>query len=190
MAFRMGDHQFLDPAKAAPLSRMTEPPRQILGAPPPNLFDGVLREANSESPAARELFKGHWRGHSEPTITIFDVVIDGVDQVEVGVIQESDDDQDNPNPRLLVVRKRNGNWITLFRREWGQSRATLENIPSAELTEAEIARIATFQGLARVVIGFEYPCDATSRDCISWITIHAQPSGQAEPVCLVDAELA
>lgn len=143
-----------------------------------------------KSPAASELYKGHWRGHREPTITIFDVVIDGVDQVEVGAVQESEAAQENPNPRLLVVRKRNGKWMTLFRREWEESRRTLESIPPVALTEAEIARITPFEGLARVAIGFEYPCDASSRDCVSWIAIHALPNDEAEPVYLVDAELA
>lgn len=186
--FTLGDHRFLHPSETGPLSRFKARKRQIIGAPPPSCFDGLMREATPKSPAAKALFKGKFCGHGEPTMTIFDVVIDGEEFLEITAL--TDDQDPSANLPCLAVRKPGGRWIALFRREWEESQATLEGVAPSPLTEAEIAQLNPDTGLGRLAVGFEYPCDATSRDCVSWMTVDALFDGNRKPSCLVNAELA
>jgi hypothetical protein len=191
--FVLGDHQFLDPAENGPLSRFDEPKRQILGAPPPSFLDGIAREASKNSPAAKALLKGEFCGHGEPTMTVFDVVIDGEDVLDIAVRMDEEDEEDEEmeaNLPLVAVRTPGGDWVAIFRREWEEAQATLEGTPRTTLTPAEAAQLDPDMRRGRVAIGFEYPCDATSRDDVGWLTIDVVLEGERKPVCLVDAEIA
>lgn len=162
--------------------------RQIRGAPPPTVLDGIVREATKSSAAAKALFKGEFCGHGEPTMTIFDVVIDGAEELDVSVIPNPEDT--GRNVIALVARKPGGPWVTLYKREWEEAQSTLEGVRPAPLTKAELAAVSSDVERARVAIGFEYPCDATSRDCVSWMTIDLLFATKKKPMCLVDSELA
>lgn len=188
--FILGDHQFLHPDVNGPLSRFDAPKRQIRGAKPPTYLDGLVRESTRASPAAKALFKGEFCGHGEPTMTIFDVVIDGTDILEIVAVTDEEVDVDGPNFVLLAVRKPKGQWYALFRREWEENATALARAESAIVQPDEIDDGATDLLTARVSIGFEYPCDAGSRDDVTWMTIDALEDGKRKPVCVVNAELA
>ncbi|MFM9996277.1 MAG: hypothetical protein ACKVU4_10805 [Phycisphaerales bacterium] len=148
----------------------------------------MLREATKSSAAAKALFKGEFCGHGEPTMTIFDVVIDGAEELDVSVIPNPEDT--GRNVIALVARKPGGPWVTLYKREWEEAQSTLEGVRPAPLTKAELAAVSSDVERARVAIGFEYPCDATSRDCVSWMTIDLLFATKKKPMCLVDSEMA
>jgi hypothetical protein len=116
--FVFGDHEFLHPSENGPLERIAAPKRQILGAPPPSYLEGIAREATNSSTAAKALRVGRFCGHGEPTMTVFDVVIDGGDIVEIGAIEDPGDSEQKRNLIALVARKPGSEWKTLFRREW------------------------------------------------------------------------
>lgn len=189
---KLGDHQFYTPEQNAPLSRMFAEKRQILGMPPPSFLKGIAREATKASPAAKALYKGEFCGHGEPTMGIFDIVIDGEEVLDVCAAIDPDDEDQEFNLPLLVVRKPGGEWIAIFRREWEENRATLEGVERTPLSKEELASLnAPDEPMRmRVSIGFEYPADANSPDCVTWLTIDALQEGQKKPGCLVDARMA
>jgi hypothetical protein len=189
VGFVLGDHTFLDPIENAPFSRLRAPKRQILGAPPPTYLDGIALQATPASPAAKALFTGQFCGHGEPTMTIFDIVIDGAETLEVGAIADPDDPAGKRNLPVLVARKPGSQWRILFRREWEEAQATLEGVEVAPLSPAELASVGSY-GNGRAAIGFEYPADATSRDVVSWVAIDVLFDGNSDPGCVVNAELA
>lgn len=188
--FVLGDHQFLHPSVNGPLSRLDAPKRQIKGAPPPSYLEGIVRESTPASPAAKELFKGKFCGHGEPTMTVFDIVVDGAEELEIAAIGDEQVDEEGRNVVLLAVRKPDGQWIALFRREWEDAMASLVEVRSTKVRPVEVKRFAEARLTGRVSIGFEYPCDADSRDTVSWLTIDALEPGKRKPICLVNAEVA
>lgn len=191
VGFKLGDHQFLHPSQNGPLSRLREPKRQIKGAPPPTYLDGRAEEARPDSPVARDLFEGGCCGHGEPTMTIFEVVIDGHRTLELGAVMDEEDEAYERNMLLMAVRAPGSDrWFALFRREWEDAMETLTGVTDRPLTPEEVASIHPDIATARVAIGFEYPCDADSRDCVSWLTIDALFEGDDEPRRQIDAELA
>lgn len=187
--FVLGDHQFQDPSEPGDLDRLDEPKRQILGAAPPTYLEGIAREATADSPAAQALFEGEFCGHGEPTMTVFDIVIDGSETLEIGLVPSADQEETGSNPDVLAVRKPGGEWIALFRGEWELAQQGLEGVARTPLTPEELEGMHPEIATGRVSIGFEYPCDATSRDEVSWLTIDLLMEGEEDPVCLVNAEL-
>lgn len=190
MGFVLGDHQFLQPGTPGPLSRLDSPKRQIRGATPPTYLHGLVRESTTESRSAKALFKGEFCGHGEPTMTIFDVVIDGVEVIEIGAIPDSVAEEEGRNVVLLAARKPNGPWLALFRRAWEDAQAMLVDVKSPKIQPGEARRISQDILRGRVSIGFEYPCDADSPNAVSWMTIDVLEEGKRKPHCLVNAELA
>lgn len=189
--FTLGDHTFLHPSVNGPLSRFEEAPSQIRNAPPPTYLEGRVREATLESPAARALLEGRFCGHGEPTMTVFDIVLDGEDVLELGASMDPDDPDMTQNLLALAVRRPGqSEWFPIFRRAWEDEQATLEGFTTSVLTESEAASISDDVAIGRVSVGFEYPCDADSRDCVTWMTIDVVFEGEEEPRCIVDAELA
>lgn len=187
--FQLGDHRFLHPSANGPLSRLEAPKRQIIGAPPPAILDGIARESTKKSAAAKELSKGTCCGHGEPTMTIFDIVIDGAEDIEISWIPDQGIEE-GLNPLVFVARTPGGAWVTLFRRQWEEAAATLEGITRKPLSTSEIKKIDDDSAKARVAVGFEYPCDATSRDTVTWMTIDVLLAGDRKPRTVVSAELA
>lgn len=186
--FTLGNHTFLHPSVNGPMSRHTAPKRQILGAPPPAYLEGLVREATKQSPAAKELLRGKFCGHSEPTMTVFDVVIDGTDMLEVSGIPDAEDEE--RNVQLLACRVPGGRWVPLFRNTWEELQQTLEGVTPEPVSESEAEQLEVAMMVGRVSIGFEYPCDATSRDTVTWLTVDVLFDGQKKPQCVVDAEMA
>ncbi len=188
--FKFGDHTFLDPAETGPMSRFSAKKRQILGAPCPSYLDGIVREATKNSPAAKDLFEGKFCGHDEPTMTIFDIVIDGKDQIDItGFADEETEEGGNLMVFLARASGSKGDWRVLFRREWEENQATLEGIEPEFLSDEEVAELEPDIVTVRVAVGFEYPCDAQSRDEVSWITIDILDPETNQPACVVNAEL-
>ncbi|MBL8759906.1 MAG: hypothetical protein JNL50_01255 [Phycisphaerae bacterium] len=184
--FVLGDHTFLSPGVAGPRSRLRAPKKAIRGALPPTYLDGLVRESSPKSPSASALFRGEFCGHGEPTMAIYDVVIDGQLDLEVSVIAPVDEG----NVPLMVARRPGGPWFALFRREWQDEQGGLIGVGQSPPTPKEIALFQSHIRQGRVSIGFEYPCDADSRDRVSWLTIDALFEPGAEPLCVVDAEMA
>jgi hypothetical protein len=189
--FTLGDHTFLHPSQPGPMSRLSAKKRQILGAPPPTILDGIAREATAKSPAAKALFKGEFCGHGEPTMTIFDIVIDGVSELEISGVMDEDDPDNEQNLPLVVVRKPGDKkWTVLFRREWEERGAGLEGVKRTPLSPSDASDVNEEIGLGQVSVGFEYPCDAESKDGVSWMTVDVLFKGEKSPTCIVNAELA
>lgn len=189
-AFTLGDHTFADPSKRRSIKRGGKP-RQIRGAVPPSIFDGMLREATPESRSARELAKGKFCGHGETTMTIFDVVIDGHDVLEFSAITDESSERGHANAPVVVVRvPGEPEWTVLFRSAWEQGQQGLHGCERGKLKSREQMAVRQPPGLGRVSIGFEYPADARDRDDVSWLTIDFLPEGAPKPMCLIDAELA
>jgi hypothetical protein len=152
-----------------------------------------VREAAPDSIAARDLREGAWCGHGEPTLTIFDVVIDGQDLLELSTIQDPKDKRGERNHPVVVVRPVGGKtWLPIFRREWEERQETLNGVTFKPLTAKEAASVREKEVplRGRLSVGFEYPCDADSRDAVSWVEIHVVPEGRNECHCLASAELA
>jgi hypothetical protein len=188
--FTLGDHTFADPSKALPIARGGKP-RQIRGAVPPTAFEGLLREAGPTSPAAAELRNGKFCGHGETTMTIFDVVINGQDVLEFSAITDEACEQGRGNAPVVVVRvPGEEHWTVVFRSAWEEGQQGLLGCERGALTAEESAAVRQPPGVGRVSIGFEYPGDARSRDDVSWLTLDFLPEGEAQPMCLIDAELA
>ncbi|NUQ53955.1 MAG: hypothetical protein HUU19_14825 [Phycisphaerales bacterium] len=184
--FVLGDHTFLVPGVAGPASRLRAPKKAIRGAIPPTYLDGLVRESSPKSPAAVELFRGKFCGHAEPTMAIFDLVIEGEQDLEVSVIAP----EDEGNVPLMVARRPGGSWFTLFRRTWEDEQNGLVGVRQSPPTKKEEALFRPHIRTGRVSIGFEYPCDADSRDSVSWLTIDALFEPGTKPLCAVDAEMA
>lgn len=191
LCFTLGDHTFISPSQNGSLSRFEQPPRQIKGAPPPGYLAGIAVESTAKSPAAKALFKGEFCGHAEPTMTIFDIVIDGSDDLEIGVAGDKRTIKDGDLPLAFVVRKPGSTkWTTLFHRDWADAMQTLEGVKPRPLTAKEVAMIHPDVQIGKVSIGFEYPCDATSVDCVTWLTIDVLLQKAKKPICIINAELA
>lgn len=189
--FKLGDHQFLTPAEPSSIDRLDAPKRQIKGAPPPACLEGLVREATEASPAALDLLEGACCGHGEPTLTAFDVVIDGVDVLEVSVIIDREDKKLKRNFPAVVVRPPGTTaWTPIFRREWEDRQETLRGVAFTPLSAQEQGAVSKDVKLARVAIGFEYPCDAESRDDACWVEVHILEEGVDEVGTLASAELA
>jgi len=189
--FVFGTHQFLHPSVNGPISRLHDPKRQIKGAPPPTYLDGLARESTDKSVAAAALHKGEFCGHGEPTMTIFDVVIDGDGDLEVDAIIDDACDENGANP-LIVAARRQGqsDWHVLFERAWDERSMMLTDVRSRKLTSEEVEELGGEPLHGKVAIGFEYPCDAQSRDDVTWLTIDVLEDGKRKPTCIVDAEMA
>lgn len=183
--FQLGDHIFREDVNEDPLARFSAPKRPIRGAVPPTYLDGLVVEATKKSPAAKALFKGEFCGHGEPTMTIFDVVIDGASEIELSAIA----DGKNGNYLVVAVRTKRGKWFPIFRRTWEERASGLSGIKRRPVTKSEDAILTKGASPARVSIGFEYPSDADSRDCVSWVTIDIVAPGFRKPKCIVNAEL-
>lgn len=190
--FKMGNHVFLDPSINGPLSRLRAPKKQISGAPAPSYLDGLVREASKKSSAARELLKGKFCGHGEPTMTVYDIVIGEHEVIEISGVMDKRTMQDGDNPALVVVRapEAGSDWHILFDRSWSDELKMLAGARQRRIKASEKRELEKNKGLARVSIGFEYPCDATSRDDASWLAIDALVEGGPKPGCIVSAEIA
>jgi hypothetical protein len=189
--FTLGDHTFISPDQNGSLSRLDDPKKQIKGAQTPTYLAGLAVESTSKSPAAKALFKGEFCGHSEPTMTIFDIVIDGAEELEIGVAGDKRTIEDGEMPLAFVARKPGSKtWTTLFHRDWADAAETLEGVKARTLTAKEVACIHPDLQISRVSIGFEYPCDATSADCVTWMAIDILLKGEKKPICIINAELA
>jgi hypothetical protein len=191
--FVLGDHRFFDPSQDVSYSFdeaiSRKRPKQIIGAPPPTYLDGLTRDAGKDSPAAKALLRGKFCGHGEPAMTVFDLVIDGQSDLEINGFH---DDEENPdgNLRLLPMRRPGGEWVVIYRREWEENQATLEGVTREPVRGEEGARLVDDTAAGRVSVGFEYPSDADSRDCVTWMTIDVLLPREKKPRCLVNAELA
>ena len=190
--FKMGNHVFLDPSVNGPLSRLRAPKKQIFGAPAPSYLAGLVREASKKSPAARELLKGRFCGHGEPTLTVYDVVIGVHEVLEISGVMDNRTLQDGDNPALVVVRvpEARSDWHILFDRSWSDGLRMLTGARQRRIKASEKRELEKNKGLARVSIGFEYPCDAASPDDVSWLAIDALVEGGRKPECVVNAEIA
>lgn len=186
--FVFGDHQFFGPSQNGPISRLTAPKKQIHTAPPPTYLDGYAVESTKKSKSATMLLKGKFCGHGEPTMTVFDIVIDGETELEISAL--SAPENPDANVPLLAVRKPGGKWFALFRREWEERSMMLEGVKQKAVSRKEAAVLDEETLRGEVSIGFEYPCDAGSRDDVSWVTIDVFSAGKKKPWCAVNAELA
>ena len=107
------------------------------------------------------------------------------------MIVDKQDKKQERNHLTVVVRKPGtSGWTPIFRREWADRQETLSGVLFEPLTEREQAAVDDHPMLARVAIGLEYPCDAGSRDDVTWIEVHMLSGDDDEPHCLVSAELA
>ncbi len=205
--FRLGDHTFNpddgtlmagDDVEAF-LSRLEAPPKRILGAEPPSAFAGFCREAREDlvSSALRE---GACCGHNG-AYTVFDVVIEGEDVLEILVLGEEgldDEDGEFEAPVLVLARPRGseGRWLVVFDPAW-DSGGSPTNMPDSprlvdtpvSLDDEDLAQVREQPG--KLSIGFEYPSEATSVNDVSWIAVHALPAdGEApEPFEVVSYEM-
>ncbi|MFG0284524.1 MAG: hypothetical protein ACF8R7_08900 [Phycisphaerales bacterium JB039] len=187
--FTLGNHTFLEPGQQGRSERFSDPPIVIEGAEPPSYLAGRVRLALLDSAAAAMLLEGDFGGHGEPTVAVFDVILDGHEELEISVL--IDDPDEEAGFAAVVARPPGGaEWFALFRRDWEEAQATLEGVEAEPLTADEAAAISDDVARGRVAIGFEYPCDADSRDCVSWISIDVALDDDDEPQRLVDAELA
>ncbi len=202
-SFTLGDHTFvpLGPGEMDPkikwiLDGHDQPPkpRQIKGALPPAYFDGMVRESTPKSPAAKALHEGKFCGHGEPVMSIFDFVIDGVELFEVSAMfLEEDEDPSQMNGVVVALRKPGEKtWIPIYRREWEEAGQGLIGVKRKPISDKERRSLEENAGQlqsCRVSIGFEYPSDTDSRDCVSWLTIDVAESGKKKPLCIVNAEM-
>lgn len=196
--FILGDHQFYGPNDGAPPHAIGTKTKRITGAPPPTCLDGLVVESLGKTNPAKKLVKGKFCGHGEPTFTVFDVVIDGVDELEFGAIEYSPEEEasqvidEEAGPWVLAVRipGASGPWHVIFRREWEERSETLSHILRTELSRDEEARLLPEIMVGRASVGLEYPADANSRDEATWMTIVADLNGLPKGAHIVDAELA
>ena len=121
-------------------------------------------------------------------MTIFDIVIDGETELEISAL--SAPQSPDSNVPLLAVRKPGGTWIAIFRREWEERCMMLEGVKRKAMPKKETAVLDEETVRGKVSIGFEYPCDAGSRDDVSWVTIDVFSAATKTPWCAVNAELA
>lgn len=200
--FVLGNHQFFDPVEGSPGFRFDDPKKQILGAQPPTFLEGLVRESTKDSASAKQLLKGEFCGHGEPTMTVFDFVIDGAEELHIdGIFDDTlseeeiigDEDGNGGGAgfvSLLAVRKPGGPWHIVFRREWESKQTMLEGVKAGKLSAAEAAKLSGQPLIGRLSIGFEYPCDATSRDSVTWMTLDILEKGKRKPMSVIDIELA
>ncbi len=182
--FVFGNHQFLAPGERAPPRR---PGRAapIAGAPAPACFAGMVRPAGAASPAAGALLRGDFCGHGEPTYTVFDVVLDGHDVVDVCV--EHDDESE---VRLVLCRAGPTHpWRVLFDAAWVEQGEGLIGLEAGPAGAEQVARITSHTERGHAAVGLEYPHDAGSAEEVSWLTIHVRDPGGDETFTMVDAAL-
>lgn len=167
--FTLGDFTFQAPGAPddEPVGDSPEAIQQFLtqhhvrinGADPPLAFQGIAREA-IDSLSSEALREGDFCGHMSP-YTVFDIVIDGQDLLEMLVLsdeeQSEDDEKDaegealdladsmrsdllgdeesEPEPTLVLVRPydSDGPWLVIFDREWdtGGSPTNIPGDPQA-----------------------------------------------------------
>lgn len=189
--FEFGNHVFLHPSVNGPLDRDRQPKKQILGAPPPTVLDGLVRDATKSSPAAKSLLKGKFCGHGEPTMLVLDVVIDDSPDVFIGGLTGKNADG-QPVIEALAVRgvKDGSAWHIIFQPTWAEAQATLLNVKPMKLAPRHVAMFEASKVQASIAIGLEYPCDATSRDDVTWMTIDMLGRKDKSPICMVDTEMA
>lgn len=207
--FRLGNHEFISPDEDAPASRLDEDDRRpIAGAQPPTHLGGCVREADGSGPSAF-LSDGEWCGHGEPTFTVFDVVLDGTDELEVAVetfdsMDEEDEGDEGPPVRRVLVRPSgsHGEWTVIHDATWGLDddlNRVFPWTPDDRVTDddPDIQPVLTEDDQPekfRVSIGLEYPPDAQSAGDISWVTIIASglaaDDDEDDVFCLVSEEMA
>ena len=195
--FTLGNHTFITSDQNGPMSRFDVKKRTpISGAAPPGFLTGHCRPATSTK-AAKNLLKGNFCGHGEPTFTVFEVVIGGAEKLELAAIMPSEDSE-TPDPELLMARKlgADGPWLVLFDQNWADDSGSFR-LPSTTVwrtvSDEEHEELdddgAIVEG--QLAIGFEYPCDAAAVDDVSWITVDVWPDGhKGEPIVVVDCEAA
>lgn len=196
--FRIGDHTFDDSGKAAPLSRIKQKNRSpIANAEPPPFLGGCVREAKSL--ASSVLVKGTFCGHGEPTYTVFDIVVDGADRLDVVTFFEGDEDEEDGDEgeqeaAVVLVRPCGGTgpWLVVYSVEWRDESGDLYPPSEPEwhtFDEEEAADVMETAEPSLVSIGFEYPPDADSLGEFSWLAIDAWPDGnEDDPFVLVSVE--
>lgn len=190
VGFTLGDHTFVHPSVTAPLDRIGAPKKLIRGALPPTYLDGIARESGASSRAAKALFVGKFCGHGEPTMAVFDIVIDGEEVLEVAADIDPKHSTPTESYPLVLARKPNSKtWRVLFRRQWAERQNGLIDVVQRAPTAKELSRLSLGTITGRVSIGFEYPPDAESRDSVSWLTIDALPQRGRKPMCLVNEEM-
>ncbi|MBX3362578.1 MAG: hypothetical protein KF912_05440 [Phycisphaeraceae bacterium] len=196
--FTLGDHTFLDPGQTGSLSRFkTKYRAPIANAPPPGFLAGYTRSP-AASDASRILITGEFCGHGEPTFTVFDIVINGKDHLDIATyFSEDENEEEDDEPReagIIIARARaaKGPWLVVFSEEWRDEHGDMHVPQTPELKtfdpeeESQVMEVAQPGFLS---IGFEYPCDAGAIDEISWIAVDACPEGDEDgPYFLVSTE--
>lgn len=198
--FRIGNHEFLEPGAEAPLSRTSAKRRSpISRAEPPPFLAGFTREP-ATSLASKVLVQGTFCGHGEPTYTVFDIVINGQDRLDVVTFfagdEEDDDDPEAEGQDAVLVLARpcgtKGDWLVVFSEEWRDESGDIHVPDEPELhafDEEEEDEVAETAQAALLSIGFEYPPDADSLKEFSWLALDAWPDDhEDEPYVLVSTE--
>ncbi|MBC7835064.1 MAG: hypothetical protein H7Y88_08175 [Phycisphaerales bacterium] len=208
--FRLGNHTFITPVENGDPDRVSQEDRApIEKAPPPGWLTGCVAKVDADDGPSMSLVSGDFCGHGEPTYTVFDIELDGSREVELVVHgeggdsdDEDDDDGDDeadgdPGAVLLVLARRarsKGPWTVLYDAAWldGTGIAACPKVP--ELVAAEEVDFESEEDERyHVAIGLEYPCDATSAEDVSWLTIVMTPvagEGQGEIYSVADMEMA
>ncbi len=182
--FRLGNHEFLEPGgPPAPLSRLTQQPRfPIADAPPPKFAAPFCAPADPNGPAAL-LASGEFCGHGEPTFTVFDLALDGQRQLELAVPYEQDA---APTLQARPAGSR-APWRTLL------NLAEIFDYCRGQQCSAAPQSIADEEGHilpVRAAIGFEYPCEATSAEDVSWIAVAVEYGDEREKMIMFSEETA
>ncbi len=198
--FRIGDHEFLEVGENAPLSRVNAKNRKpIARAEPPPFLTGFTREPASTL-ASKVLVQGTFCGHGEPTYTVFDIVINGHDRLDVVTFfagdEEDDDDPEAEGQDAVLVLARpcgvKGDWLVVFSEEWRDESGDIHVPDAPELhafDDEEEEEVSETAQPALLSIGFEYPPDADSLNEFSWLALDAWPDDHDdEPYVLVSTE--
>lgn len=208
MPFRIGDHEFLELGVPAPLSRTSKRNRKpIANAEPPPFLAGCVREP-ATTDAAKVLVHGTFCGHGEPTYTVFDIVIDGQERLDVVTFFVDDDedeetdaeaeDMDDEDSNAAIVLARpvgtDGPWLVIFSHEWMDEYGNLQAPDEPhwhEFDDDEKEEVAETAQASTLAIGFEYPPDADSLNGFSWLAIDAWPDdNEDDPYVIVSIETA
>lgn len=181
--FKLGNHVFGTGSK---------PPKgPLVGALSPSFIAAYTKVATGS--ASKELTKGKFCGHGEPTFTVFDIAINGSTELEVAAWMGTSETDD---PELLLARVPGvgTRWLTLFNQKWFAPTGNL-NLPSTpewiDIKPGDERIDPEGLVIASLAIGFEYPSDAQNENDISWMTIDGWPQGhKGKPIVLVDVEVA
>lgn len=195
--FRLGNHEFIPSGEDAPLSRISKKNKKpIAGATPPPFLAGFTREP-ATTQAAKIIKTGVFCGHGEPTFTVFDIVIDGQDYLDVITFfsEEAEEDEEaNAEAVIARVRGTKGPWLVIYSSEWINDYGDLE-LPTEPQFQTfkseEDEEVMDAAEPSRVAIGFEYPADADNVNAISWLAVDAWPDDhEGDPFVLVSMETA